>query len=65
MKLQEDVSSVTAGKDETKLSEIGVPLSDSDKEVVQGPNVAKDEIVEAVENVDRFRLDLTAYQQDR
>lgn len=65
LKLVENVSGVTAGKHETKLAEINVPLSDVGEEVVQGSHVAKDEVVEAVEDVGCFPVDLTVYQQDR
>lgn len=65
LQLEKNISRVGAGEDEAELTEIYVPLSDIGKEEVQGPNVAKDEVVEAVEDVGRFHFDLTIDQQDR
>lgn len=64
LKLEEHVSGVNAAKCKTELTQVNVPRSDLGKEEVQGPNVEEDEVVEAVEYVGRFSLDLTVYQQD-
>lgn len=64
LKLEEYVSSVSAGKHETELTEIMVPLSNFVKKGLQIPDTVEDEIVEAVEDVGRFSFDLATYQQD-
>lgn len=64
LKLDEYGSGVSAGKSETELTKIMVPRSDFGKERLQRPKIAEDQVVEAVEYVDRFSFDLTAYQQE-
>jgi hypothetical protein len=64
LKLDEYFSSESAGKYETELTEIMVPLSDCVKKGLQSSNTVEDEIVEAVEYVGPFSCDLTAYQQE-